>query len=228
MRILQPYDLNEVSVQTLLEQKKILPVNGNKVWSCSIFPLSKDISNLKFFDKDHQITLIDDELFVGYTVLDKINQTVLINNGTGRKMIKTTEFGTFEDSIKRYNQLDKAADYNEDAQTFLNLPLVDVSLTNQMDVILPDLVHRPDGLQDFGQKTKMGIFDTPINHPHITYPTSNKSTFKSNDKKIILEVLKWGLRKGLKYIYSINEYRPYIVNQSYTTPFVYYTIRGSL
>ena len=228
MRILQPYDLNQVSVQTLLEQNKILPVNGNKVWSCSIFPLTKDISNLDFFDKDHQITLIDDELFSGYTVLDKINQTVLVNNGTGRKMIKTTEFGTFEDSVKRYNQLDKPVDYNEDAQKFLNLPTVDETLINQMNVVLPDLVHRPDGFQDFGVKTKRGMFDTPINHPHINQPTSNRLPFKNNDKKIILQVVKWGLSKGIKYIYSINEYRPYIVNQSYTTPFVYYTIRGSL
>ena len=97
-----------------------------------------------------------------------------------------------------------------------------------MDVILPDLIHRPDGLQEFAKKSKPGIFDAPVNHPHITFPTSKRQPFKNNDKKIILEVLKWGLQQGIKYIYCINEYRPFIINQSYTTPFVYYTIRGSL
>lgn len=227
MRILQPYDLNQVTIESLLEQNKILPINGNKVWSCSIFPLSKDVSTLTFFDKDHQITLIDDDLFTGYTVLDKIKQTVLINNNTGRKMITTTEFGTFEDSVKRYNQLDRPIDYNEDAEKFMNLPIVDVSLANQLNVAT-DLIHRPDGLEAFYPKPKLGPFDTIINHPHITQPTSKRIPFKNNDKKIILEVLKWGLSKGIKYIYCINEYRPYLINQSYAAPFVYYTIRGSL
>ena len=80
-----PYDLKETNIDKLLEQKKILSVEGNKIWSASIFPLSKKVSALNQLDKDHQITLIDDELFVGYTVLDKTQQTVLINNNTGRK-----------------------------------------------------------------------------------------------------------------------------------------------
>lgn len=227
MRILQPYDLSQISLESLIEQNKILPIEGNKVWSCSIFPLSKTVSSLDNFDKDHQITLIDDELFAGYTVLNKINEVVLVNNGTGRKMIKTSEFGTFEDSVKRYNQLDKPIDYNEDAQKFMNLPVVDVSLASQLNVAT-DLVHRPDGLEAFTRKPKLGIFDTIINHPHITQPTSKKTPFKNNDKKIILEVLKWGLTKGIKYIYCINEYRPYLINHSYAAPFVYYTIKGSL
>lgn len=228
MRILQPYNLNVITIDQLLEQNKILPIQGNKIWSCSIFPLSKTVSSLEFFDKDHQITLIDDELFTGYTVLDKTQQTLLINNGTGRKLIKTTEFGTFEDSIKRYNQLDKPIDYNEDAQTFLNIPQYDVTLINQLNVSATNLIHSPNGLEDFLPKKRYSMFETPIDHPHINQPTSKKKPFKNNDKKIILEVLKWGISKGIKYIYCINEYRPYLINQSYASPFVYYTIRGSL
>jgi hypothetical protein len=228
MRILQPYDLSQVTLDSLIEQKKVLPVQGNKIWNCSIFPLSKTVSTLDHLDKDHQITLVDDSLFADFIVLDKIEQTILINNNTGRKLIRTSEFGTFEDSIKRYNQLDKPIDYNQDAQTFLNIPVTDPTLVSQMDVRLNDLVHRPDGLDEFIPRKKLGIFDSVINHPHLTYPAAKKNPYKNNDKKIILEVFKWAKEKGIKYIYCINEYRPYIINQSYTTPFVYYTVRGSL
>lgn len=227
MRILQPFDLSQVTIDSLLAQGKILPIQNNRVWQCSIFPISKDISKLNYFDKDHQITQVDDILFAGFTILDKREQIVLLNNNTARDYIKTIEIGDHIDSVKRYNQLDKPVDYSEDALTFLNIPTYDETLLDQLDVT-PQLIHKPAiDIQDFVPEEKRFIFETPINHPHITHPIPKQVPFKSNDKKIIQEIFTWGKQKGIKYIYCINEYRPYVINDNYTTPYVYYTIRGA-
>jgi len=227
MRIIQPYDFTQVSKQSLIDQKLILPVDGNKVWHASLFPKSKELNILPYIDKDRIITQIDDELFQNFIVLDKVNQNVYINNNTGRKYIKSIEIGDFNDSVKRYSQLDRPVDYNSDAKTFLNLPMYDFELVHELDTSV-ELIHRPDiSIEEFITKQRPAIFDTPINHPHISQPAPSPLPFKYNNRAIIEEVFKWALDKGVKYIYCINEYRPYAVTTEWTTPYVYYTIKGS-
>ena len=227
MKVIQPYNLQEVTMQSLIDQKLILPVDGNKVWQASIFPKSKELSALVSIDKDRIITQIDDVLFSNFVILDKVNQNVFVKRGTGRRYIKSIEIGDFNDSVKRYAQLDKPIDYNLDARKFLNLPLYDFELTNQLNTSV-EMIHRPGAnIDDFIIPPKPQLFDTPIDHPHIPFPQPSPRPFKHNNKAIIEHVFKWALDKGVKYIYCINEYRPYSMTQEWTTPYVYYTIKGA-
>ncbi len=227
MKVIQPYNLQEVTMQSLIDQKLILTVDGNKVWQASIFPKSKELSALASIDKDRIITQIDDELFGSFTVLDKVNQNVYVRRGSGRKYIKSIEIGDFNDSVKRYTQLDKPIDYSADANKFLNLPSYDFDLTDQLNTSVT-LIHRPGtNIEDFVISRKPQLFDTPIDHPHISNPAPSPRPFKHNNKAIIEHVFQWALEKGVKYVYCINEYRPYSMTQEWTTPYVYYTIKGS-
>jgi hypothetical protein len=227
MKIIMPYDLKNVTMQSLIEQKLILPADGNKVWQATIFPKSKELSALPNIDKDRLITQLDDSLFAGFTVLDKANQNVLVRRNTGRRYIKSVEIGDFNDSVKRYVQLDKPIDYNLDAKTFLNIPMYDFSLPEQLDTSVI-MIHRPGAnAEDFVVRKKPEMFETPINHPHVSRPKPSIRPFKNNNKAIIERIFKWAAEKGVKYIYCINEYRPYSMTTDWTTPYVYYTIKGS-
>lgn len=228
MRIIQPYDLSQVSMQGLIDSKSILPASENKVWQATIFPASKTVNLLVGHDKDHIVTMIDDALFSDFVVLDKVNQNVLINNNTARKYIKSVEIGDFNDSIKRYAQLDKPIDYNTDAQAFLNIPQIDYTISNELNVSVDEmeLIHQPAD-QTFAPKQKRDVFASNVNHPHINTPQALPRPFKNNNKAVIHEVFKWALAKGIKYIYCINEYRPHIISNDWATPYVYYTVRGS-
>lgn len=62
--------------------------------------------------------------------------------------------------------------------------------------------------------------DKPNNKEKIT------GIAKHNDKNYIIQVLRWCKEKNIKYIYCITEHRPYIINQDYVTPYVYYTVKG--
>lgn len=228
MRIIQPFDFSQVTLDDVLASKQLLPVSGNKIWMASIFSNLRDLNNLSFIDKDRQITQLDDTLFNGFTILNNINQDVYINNGKGRKYIKSIEIGDFNDSIKRYTQLDKPIDYNLNANVFLNLPQIDFSLSHQLDVIPKDLIFKPEiNIDNFSKRIKPELFEVSINHPHINYPKSLPIPFKHNNKALIESIFKWATTKGIKYIYCINEWRPYSVTTEYTTPYVYYTIKGS-
>lgn len=227
MRIIQPYDFTQVTLQELIDSKKILTADGNKVWAASIFPKSKVLNLLAHTDKDRIVTQIDDVLFGGFIMLDKTIQTVLVNDGKGRRHIKCVEIGDFNDSVKRYIQLDKPADISVDAQKFMNIPTIDHDLISQLDVST-DLIHKPAvDTDDFFTKKRPDMFDTPIKHPHIQVPRASNIPFKNNNKAIIEQVFKWAMDKGIKYIYCINEYRPYIIDQTWITPYVYYTVKGA-
>jgi len=227
MKTIQPYDFSVISLQNLIDQKLILPAEGNKIWTASIFPKSKSLNLLDYLDKDRIVTQIDDSLFADFTVLDKVNQIVYVNNGAGKKYIKSVEIGDFNDSVKRYIQLEKPIDFNVDANKFLNLPVIDHELQNQLDV-RADLIHKPAiSTDEFFVKHRPDMFETQINHPHINVPNSDKTTFRNNNKAIIQQIFKWALDKGVKYIYCINEYRPYVIDSQWTTSYVYYTIKGS-
>jgi len=227
MRTIQPYDFTVVSMQELIDNKKIIPAIDNKIWSASIFPKSKVLNLLPNLDKDHLVTQLDDVLFSDFIILDKTEQIVLVNNGTGKRLIKCVEIGDFNDSVKRYIQLDKPVDFNVDENKFMNLPNIDHDLINELDVHT-DLIHKPSiSTDEFFVKKRPDMFETPIKHPHINIPNSNKIPFKNNNKAVIQQIFKWAKEKGIKYIYCINEYRPFVINSQWTTTYVYYTIKGS-
>ena len=227
MRIIQPYDFSEITLDYLIENKKILPTNGNKVWSATIFPKSKQLNLLSFYDKNHIVTQISDDMFKDFVILNKTEETIFVNRGKGKKHIKAIEIGDFNDSIKRTIQLDKPIDYNENASVFLNLPKLDITLINQLE-LKKDLIFKPEvNINEFARTTKLDPFQSSINHPFITIPKQNNIILKNNNKRILEEIFKWAKFKGIKYIYCINEWRPYVINTDWTIPYIYYTIKGS-
>lgn len=230
MKIIYPYDLSEVTIESLVYDKKIIHAKDNKSWQATIFHNSKKLNLISTYDKDHIITQVDDELFKDFILLERTEQTVFTDNNTKRDYIKCIEIGDYNDSVKRYTQLDKPIDYNNDAQTFLNIPQYDYSQTNNYNVGT-DLIYKTDiNVDDILPQKKPMFFDQQtVDHPHInTYDQNNTSSIsKYNNKAFIEQVLKWAKEKGILYIYCINEYRPHIMNTSYTTPYVYYTIKGA-
>lgn len=227
MRIIQPFDLSKVSIESLLHDKKILNAKGNKSWLATIFPKSKQLNTIQTFDKDHIITQIDDELFAGFTILDKLNQTIYLENGTKRDFIKCVEIGDFNDSVKRYTYLNAPVDYNINAQTFLNIPKQDFSQNTNLN-INNSIVYKSEVDILMSVNKPNNIFENNINHPHINQYTQENNITKNNNKSIIEQIFKWAKEKGVKYIYCINEHRPNIINNQYVTPYVYYTIKGVL
>lgn len=226
MKIIQPYDLTVNSIEALLNDGKILLAKNNKQWRATIFPKSTELNIINNYDKDNIITQIDDILFDGFTIVKKINSTILLDN-TKRDYIKCIEIGDFNDSVKRYIQLDKPIDYVIDAQSFINLPTTDNSLIEQLNVNV-DLIHNPNiNTNDLLIKKQSSIFETEINHPHINIEKPKPGIFKNNNKAIIEQIFRWAKDKGIKYIYSINEHRPYVISMSYVSSYIYYTITGS-
>lgn len=224
MQILQPYNLNNITINELLKNGSIIgDTNENFPWHATIFPNSSDIETLEYYDRDRIITKIEDNLFSEYTIVNSIKS--YINNNGNKKRIWCSEFGDFNNSIKRYVQLNKPVSYSVDAKIFLNLP--DTSQKSKLNVKLTEseMVFNPTGIKI--PKDKPSTFSSEINHPFITEPTSNNQIFKYNNKGVILEVLKWGKEQGINYIYCIKEHRPYVINTEYVSNCVYYTIIGS-
>lgn len=212
--IIYPYDLNIVTTESLLVDNKIVPVNDdNFSWYNTILPKSfyQDNEFLKY-SKDRIVTLVDDSIFTDFniTLLNTYDQIIITDDK--RKYIKSYEIGDYINSVKRFTQLNKSIGYNVDAQKFLNLPKNQITQKSQLNV-----------MGDF----KYGVQLETSEHPHITHQKKIPQEYKYNNKTYIIEALKWAVNNGVKYIYSINEYRPYIQNTSHVTPYVYYTITGS-
>lgn len=227
-KVIKPYDINLYTLESLLYDKKIiLKDNTNFSWYASIFPKSTIKPEVNFlYRKDRIITTIDDSIFtdLGFVILSKEKQTIIEDNK--RKLIKCESFGTPLDSIKRYTNLNKPININEDIHTFLNLPKLreDISKTNVIDENLTFKME--EDLSDFLPKNNNNIFEDNINHPHINKVKLQQKSFKFNSKDYIIEILKWAKNRNIKYIYCINEHRPYIQNYNYVSPYVYYTIKG--
>lgn len=227
MTIINPFDLSTITIEKLLEQKKILPSEGNKVWRASIFPDINPIEALNQYDKDHIITKVPAEIFDGFTMLLKPEDVVNVTNG--KKWIKSKEYGNYDDSVKRFTLLDKPIDYNKDynASAFLNLPKIDGIKANNVVIEDSQLFHKP-GLDVLPlKKEKIDFLNTTdlFSHPHVQ-PLANTGNFRMNNKSYIMAVLEWARAKGIKYIYCINEWRPNVISDNYTTNLVYYTVKG--
>ena len=226
--IIKPYNTDVYTLDSLLYDKKIiLKDNNNFRWYASIFPSSTIKPEVNFlYRKDRIITTIDDSIFtdMGFVILSKEKQVIIEDNK--RLLIKCKTYGSYSDTIKRYTNLNKPTNVNEDSQSFLNLPKLRVNI-NKTDVSQENLTFKmQEDLSDFKPKVKSDLFEDNINHPFINKVKLQKKSFKFNSKDYIVEVLKWAKNKGIKYIYCINEHRPYIQNYNYVSPYVYYTIKG--
>lgn len=219
---------NNFNIDLLLDQKEIIQHDiNNFAFYASIFPESK-IDNVvdKTYRRYNILTTIPDEIFndFDFTLLNKENEVIIENNK--RKFIKSKLIGDYEDSIKRYTNLNKPIGINKDAQKYLNLPRPKNNI-DRINVIENDLIYKNEiNITEFLPEQRNNIFDDSINHPHINQEKLRKETFRFNGKDYIIEVLKWAKNKGIKYIYCIIEQRSYIINKSYVTPYIYYTIKG--
>lgn len=233
MRIIQPFDLNEFTPEYLLKVGKILGAEDNMPWHATIFPNSfKDTLSqfLKIpYDKDNVITFIDDQFYTDYnlTILTKKEQLIFVNNNTGKKVIKCKEYGDYDNSVKRYTVLNKPIDYNKDneAINFLN---ISKPLSTSLNVIKPNLQFNPGNIfvPVENKSPEAKLFGKTVNHPHISAPKS-KGLVKHNNKPIINSIFEWIVSQGIKYVYSINEWRPNVIDDNYVTNLVYYTVTGA-
>lgn len=221
--------MSKYTIDFLLKNGKILSSDGNKSWNSTIFPESmrENISNLKY-DKDNIITFIDDSYYTNNNIiiLPKYESTILTENG--KKIIKSTKFGDYDNSVKRYNTLNIPLSYNKDnnAFNFLNMKK---PISNLLDVSDKELIFKPS--DDLILTTKKNqreeqLFGTNFSHPHINNPKII-GTFKNNNKLIITGIFEWIVNNNIKYVYSINEHRPHIISDNYVTNLVYYTVTGS-
>lgn len=227
MQIIQPFDLSQITIEKLLEDKTILPSDGNKVWHASIFPDTNPVEALNQYDKNNIITKVPSELFSGFTVLMKPEDVIPVGNG--KKWIKTKEYGSYDDSVKRFTLLDRPVDFNKEnkAISFLNLPKIDGIKENNVQIDPSLLFHSPGADLMPQSKKKTDFLNTTdlFSHPHVQ-PLPNKGVFKINNKAYIMAVLEWARNKGIQYIYCINEWRPNVISDNYTTNLVYYTVKG--
>lgn len=226
--IIKQYDLTKYDFDLLLYENKIIKQdNDNKYWYASIFPKSSIKEEVNFiYRKDRIITTIDDNIFtdMGFIILTTENEIIVKDNK--RSYIKSQRFGNFNDSIKRYTNLNKPININNDTQDFLNIPKPSEKL-NKIDVISKELIFKvQEDMSDILPKPKPDIFEDHINHPFINKVKLKQKPFKFNSKDYIIEILKWAKEKDIKYIYCINEHRSYIENKKFVAPYVYYTIKG--
>ncbi len=227
MTVIQPYDLTQYTIEELEASKKILNSIDNKVYRSSIFPDATPLNILSGTDSRRIVTQIDTNIFKDFIVLTKDVQKIYNSDKTKQEIIRAVEYGDFNNSVKRYTNLDYPVDINKEANKFLNLPKIDFNNKNLTNVT-GTFIHNPEvKIEDFGPKTKPSLFDPEINHPHINSNKLLEQNFKFNNKDVIEEVLKWAKDQGITYIYCIIEYRPYCINYSYTTPYVYYTVKGA-
>lgn len=223
MKIIQPYDLSVYQLDVLIKDGSLISAENNKAWRAAIFPSSTTVQALNQFDMNNIITQVDDVVFSDFTVLAKSEQLVSYNNGY--KFVKCVEFGDYSDSVKRYAQLDRPLSYSSSARDFLKLSNNAMDQNDQLNLRLDDLIHAPGELSKAPTTDALG--NSEITHPFISQLPSNNTPYRYNNKTVLLEVIRWAKAKGIKYIYCINENRPYAVSKQYVTPYVYYTVRGS-
>jgi len=225
MKTIQPFDLTVNTIESLLYSKNILLAKDNKSWHASIFADTIDVAVPSGYNSNNIITKIDSTLFSRFTLLNKVDEIIYTENGTKRDYIKSIEIGDYNDSIKRYLSLDIPLDCNQDANQFLKLnteyrnPYKDINIG-------VDLIYQPD--INIKRKPINDIFNQESKNPNLTsINTINENPSKYNNKLLIETILNWAYDKNIKYIYCINEYRPYVINSNYVTNCVYYTIKGS-
>jgi len=202
--IINPFDLSQTSIDLLLKYNNIIETTEeNRCWKSSIFPKSTVTGSL-LFDFKRQITKVDDNIFNGLTIVGK--QNFKFNTG---KYVKCIEIGDYNDSIKRYIQLNKHVDYVRNNNLF-----VGPKPTNDLQFEGHTFLYPPS-------------FIIPQDEVSIEYDVITTEPPFYNNKQIIYSVVKWAIQKGIKYIYCINENRPYVINEQYLTNCVYYTVKGS-
>lgn len=226
MKIIQPFSI--INTSDLLANKQILLAKDNKAFYANIFPESTDIQQINLYDKYRLITKIEDSLFNDFIILKKMNDVIVNANGN-KQMIKSIEIGDFNDSVKRYTNLDKPIDYNKEnnAQEFNNIPNYDLSQLQNLNVEQKLIYKAQSDFSEFEPYRKKDMFSDQIHHPHINSQKLIKKPFKHNDKTTLEQIFKWAKEKNILYIYCIIENRPYCINNNYVTPYVYYTIKGA-
>lgn len=217
------------TISVLLKQGKILDANGNTSFTATIFPESMrdKVSALKY-DKDNIITFIDDSFYYDndITILEKSDSYVSTTNG--KKYIRSNKIGDYDNSVKRYTSINMPLSYNKDENSFdfLNLKK---PVPKILDVENKQLIFSPGNdliVQKNKNEREEQLFGSNFSHPHINNPKVTGS-FKNNNKAIIKGIFEWIVSNDIKYVYSINEYRPYVINNNYVTNLVYYTVTGS-
>jgi hypothetical protein len=228
-KIINPFDLSKQSIEDLLRTNLIIESSvDNKAYHATLFPESiRTLTDTLSYDKDHILTYIDDNLYTEYKmiILSKRNQEVFINQG--KKFIKCKEFGDYNNSVKRFININKPVSYNKDnnINNFLNLPK---PIAISLNVSEPVLIFNPGvNISPKLKKSKEELlFGQELKHPHINTPKIT-GDFKNNNKHIIKAVFEWAQTQNIKYIYSINENRPNVISNNYLLNSVYYTITGS-
>lgn len=228
--VINPFDLSEVTVSELLATGKIVQADGgSRPWNATLFPESmRSKTSGLAYDRDRIINYIDDGIYAEYgiTILQKYEQMVDVNGGSGRLFVRSTQFGDYDNSVKRYAMLDKPVSYNKDNDigAFLNLPKSlppELTLTDATSFD-PGTSFLPAARKSMEEK----LFGQAFKHSHINTPRV-AGTFKNNDKTTIRAVFDWVRGMGIKYIYSINERRPNVLSDNYVLNLVYYTVTGS-
>ncbi len=228
--IINPFDLSQITEQKLLADGLIVDASEYKSWGSTLFPESmRDKTSTLSYDKDRIITYIDDAIYADYgmTVLEKLDDYVTINNGTGKLFVRSKVIGDYDNSVKRYKNLDKPVSYNKDGdiQSFLNLPAI---LPSELIEVSRATVFNPNSALLASRKKSMEekLFGQDLIHRHINTPKLT-GVFKNNDKTTVKAVFDWAKQQGIKYIYSINERRPNVISDNYVLNVVYYTVTGS-
>lgn len=226
--IISPFDFTQITEDSLIKAGTIIPSIGQKVWQASIFPNTTEVesTNSQRYEKDRIITKIDPSFFDGFHILTKTDSLKPTKNG--KIWIKTEEFGDYQNSVKRYTQLDRPIDWvKETASSFINLSKPDNIEINDVILKPEEFVLQPSIIDSVPRKKK-DFFQSEehFNHPFIT-PRPITGTFKINSLEYISQIFKWAKNQGIKSIYCINELRPFIISDNWTTNLVYYTIIGS-
>lgn len=226
MKIIQPFSI--INTEDLLASKKILLAKNNKAFYANIFPISTQIQQISTYDKYRIVTQIEDTFFLDFIILPKHDCIVNTQQGT-RKMIKSIEIGDFNDSVKRYVNIDKPIDYNKDndAQAFNNIVNYDFDQLQNLNVQQNLVYNMQTNFDEFEPYKKPDLYADQINHPHINSKKLVQQPFKYNDKTTLEQIFKWAKEKNILYIYCIIENRPYCISNDYVTPYVYYTIKGA-
>lgn len=215
MNIEIPHKYKELIPELLLKQREIVLASKNKAYHNTIFPSGVNIRNPYEFNRNRIVTIIDNDLFDDFTILDKKEKVIYTDNGTKRKFIKCKEYGDINNSYKRYNNVNSPIDYNTDAKTFINL-----------DNIRKELFKKEEIRNlNFANNELVNISEKANNLPQLRDSKNKFNRF--NDRTTIEHVLKWAKEQGIIYIYAILEHRPYIFNKKYTSNFAYYTVLGS-
>ena len=226
MKTIQPFSI--INTADLLASKQILLAKNNKAFYANIFPISTAIQQIAKYDKYRIVTQIEDSFFSDFIILPK-QDCIIINKLGNKKMIKSIEIGDYNDSVKRYTNLDKPIDYNKDndAQKFNNITKYDYEQLNNLNVEQKLVYNAQTDYSEFEPYRKPDIYSDQINHPHINSKKLTEQPFKHNDKTTLEQIFKWAKEKNILYIYCIIENRPYCVSNDYVTPYVYYTIKGA-